>query len=200
MSYYYNYYIGYEKDNKIFPLGPFDNNGQFFSAIWRSRSFASDLHEDFELAPKEKLSEELLKALGRAEIDEEDKIFESPVKVLDLEKLGSSDFIKSGYFLIEDIEEYKKNNDAYDLFYEKLSPEVYAMRLENELKFGLPKPKLDCEGNPFEVHSVSEYAFFAYPDYNCKEYETFLIKEIANTFEFSDLVKNAKIVIIETEG
>ena len=38
MSYYYNYYIGYKKDNKIYPLGPYDCNGNLKPVISKSSS------------------------------------------------------------------------------------------------------------------------------------------------------------------
>ena len=50
ISWYYCYTLAIKskKDNKIYPLGPFDNKGEWKYIIERSRSFASDLHERFE--------------------------------------------------------------------------------------------------------------------------------------------------------
>ena len=47
MSYYYNYYLGYVKDGRVFSLGPFDYSGKLKALLSRSRSFASDLHDRF---------------------------------------------------------------------------------------------------------------------------------------------------------
>ena len=48
MSTYYDFYLGYKKeDGLIYPLGPFDDKGRFFSIFYRSRSFVSDLYQDF---------------------------------------------------------------------------------------------------------------------------------------------------------
>lgn len=199
MSYYYNYYLGYKKENKFYPLGPYDANGKLHEVICKSRSFASDLHEDFWHLKDEEMSEELKKAFsyetGSGEIQYQ------KVKYLPFKLLPSDNFVKSGYYLIKDIDEYiKSNGDTEDLFYEKLDSTVYAMKLKNEIALGKESTKYDCEGEELENYSASDYAFFAYPDYNSKEFEAFIIRQAANMFEFSELLKDAEIVVLETEG
>ena len=61
MSYYYNYYVGYKKDGKIYPWGPYNANGKLEPMVSRSRSFASDLHEEFYAVSDKEVSEELRK-------------------------------------------------------------------------------------------------------------------------------------------
>ena len=198
MSYNYNYYLGYEKDGKIYPLGPYDADGKIYSVITKSRSFASDLHEDFYPVKNMQISDKLRSAF-EFENCEGDKEMQN-VKYLYLKELPKDDFIKSGYFLIEDIQEYIKTNDTSDLFYEHLDPAIYAIKLKNEMALGKPSDKFDEEGNKFDNYSASDYAFFAYPDYNSKEFECFMLRNAVNMLEFSDLLENAKIVILETEG
>ena len=197
MSYYYNYYIGYKKDNKIYPLGPYSCDGKINEVLSRSRSFASDLHDDFHKIPDEMISSELRRDFEYENFNGE-KIVD--VKYLELDKMSDDNFIKSGYFLIEDVQSYLKDKDTEDIFYEYLEPAVYTMKMENELKFGKPETKYDVEGNPFSNYSCGDYTYFAYPDYHCKEYESFIIKQQAYIYEYTDVVKDAEIVILETEG
>ena len=198
MSYYYNYTLGYMKDGKIYPFGPFDRNGKLKDAVWVSRSFASDLHEDFDVVKEEQISDELRKAMQYEGWDNEMHMPE--VKWLALDDLPKGSFIKTGYFLQEDITAYLRGKDS-DLFFESMTPLEYAIRLETEMKFGKPPVIRDYEGTPIEERSCSEYAYFCYPDYNCKEYEAFRIREAAEILEDYSLTSNgAKIVVLETEG
>ena len=197
MSYYYNYYIGYKKNNKIYPLGPYSYDGRINEVLSKSRSFASDLHNDFKEVPNDMISSELRRDFEYEDFNGKKTV---NVKYLELDKMPDDNFIKSGYFLIEDIQTYLKDKYIEDIFYERLDPEIYTMKLQNELKFGKSKTKYDCEGNPFPNYSCEDYAYFAYPDYNCKEYESFIIKQQAYIYEYTNAVKDAEIVILETEG
>ena len=199
MSYYYNYYLGYKKDGKIYPLGPYDVSGTLHNVISRSRSFASNLHEDFFLVKEDEVSDKLRDAFQYTNFNNEKQMRQ--LKVLPLSMLPNDNYIRSGYFLIEDIKNYLENGyDAEGLFYERIEPTVYAMMLKNELAIGKMPERFDDEGNAFENHSTAEYSFFSYPDYYSKEYEAFLINQTAKMFEYSDILKDAKIVVLETEG
>lgn len=48
MSYYYTYYLGRRETatGKVGLAGPYDKDGRAVSIMSKSRSFASDLHED----------------------------------------------------------------------------------------------------------------------------------------------------------
>lgn len=122
MSYYYNYYLGYKKDGKIFPLGPYNHRGTLMSAISRSRSFASDLHEEFRRISEDEVSDELRKQFEYENYKGEKEI---NVKKLMLSELPAESYIKSGYFLIEDVEQYEKTGNSEDLFYESKSPSLH---------------------------------------------------------------------------
>ena len=199
MSYYYNYYIGYSHDGKICPLGPYDAFGKLRCVLSRSRSFASDLHEDFRDVPEGMISDELRKEFeyenweGRKEID---------VRFLEYENLPGDDFIRKGYFLIEDVAEYEKEHDSEGLFYDCLSPTVYHAKAANEMKFGRPGPLKDCEGEEYIPKAAADYMYYSYPDYRSKEYEVFLIKTVADILFESGwkMPEGSKIVILETEG
>lgn len=188
MSWYYCYYIGKKVNNKIEVIGMYDNNGKIHPVLERSRSFASSLKDYFNRFEEIEELEELKDILGAEYIS-----------ICPYKNLPKGDFVKAGYFLIEDVTQYLKEHDAWDLFYDKLSPEVYAERLKIERILGAPKPKVDEEGNVYEVHSCSDYMYFAYPDYSCEEYEAFMIKYAVEMLQPYNYERD-DIVIILGEG
>ena len=198
MSWYYNYTIGYIKDNKIYPFGPYNANGKLKDVFSRSRSFASDLYEDFYKISEEQISDELRKEFEYEDWNEEKKV---DVWYLPMSEMPDGDYVKTGYFLIDDIISYLKSKDTEDIFYEHMSSEEYAIRSTQEAKYGKPASQYDCEGSLIDNHSCADYAWFAYPDYISKEYESFLIREVAELLaEYNELPEGAKIVILMTQG
>lgn len=202
MSYYYNYTIGYELEGKIYPLGPYTSFGKLRDVVSRSRSFASDLYELFYPIPDEKVSDELRKQFEYTNWNNETVM--QDVKYLYLDNLPQGRPIKSGYFLITDVQMYEEGVSPFDgeLFYEHLTPTTYAARCVSEAKFGPPKPQKDCEGFEIPVHPASDYMFYAYLDTSSEEYEAQLIRDAADilTNDGWDLPKGARCVILETEG
>lgn len=198
MSYYYNYYIGYRKDGKYYPWGPYDANGKLSPAVWKSRSFASDLHDRFFLIEEKEISNEL-----RTEFEYEDWTGEKSVEVrcLAAKDLPDGSFIKTGYFLIEDVVQYEKYHDSFDLFYKSLPPQVYVAKMDHELKFGPNKPKKDELGEEYTEPNASDYMYYAYPDYDSEEYEAYILRHYVNNLEDYSLLKDGvEWVILETEG
>lgn len=193
MSYYYNYYVGYKKDEKIYPLGLYNSLGKLCPVLSRSSSFASDLYKDFMPVADKAISNELRQEFTYKNWKNED---ETDVKYLEVDKLPSSSFIKTGYFLIEDVKEYERDNDAEGLFYDYLSPTLYAEKAKIEILFGKNKPVKDDE---YTEHNASDYMFYAYPDYSSREYESFLLHRAASSLEDYDL-RDIEYVILETEG
>ena len=158
MIYYYNYYLGYidKSDGLFYPLGPYDNNGKLKCVFYRSRKFASDIHKEFYRIPSDKYSKQLKEEFSYKDCD--GTIQYEKVEYLSKKELPSFDYIKSGYFLIDDVKRYIENDKSlYDLdvFYEYLEPELFAAKQINELSTGIPPVKYDCEGNPLEQHSCS---------------------------------------------
>ena len=198
MSYYYNYYIGYRTpDDKIYPLGPFDANGVIHPALCRSRSYASALHHEFNCIPEKDVSDKLINALGYARQEDEEKTFENG-KFLPLNELPNGSFIKDGYFLIEDVIHYNKTGEAE--FCNCIPKEVYAAKLQNEIALGPPLPETDEFDQDVTPKSCRDYMYFAYPDVNSREYESWVIRNAIEMLEFSDRPKDSTLVIIETEG
>lgn len=200
MSYYYNYYIGYKRDGKIYPWGPFTGNGELFPALTRSASFASDLHDDFYDVKDEEMTEELKKHFSY-EVGEDEIEFER-VKYLPVKELPTGSYIRKGYFLIKDVEEYESDDEPgwFDGFYDNLTPQVYAAKLEKQLKFGPNKPKKNEYGELYTEHDASDYMYYAYPNYESKEYESWLLRKFADVLHDYDLGKDVEYVILETEG
>ena len=193
MSWYYTYYVVYKgKDGKFYPFGPYDYTGKLHNVLERSRSFASGLHEDFinigtsELR-KKLVSEKLLRIIHSHINDEQAKKFYDCSNdmylwsYLPFKELPSGEYIKKGYCLIDDIETYENNTEYFDGFYGVLSPTVYSKKLENELKFGAPKPVKDDFGEEYTPHSMSEYSYYVWPDYECIEYEAHSIRNAVYT-------------------
>lgn len=197
MSYYYSYYIGYKKDGKFFPLGPYDSFGELHPVLCKSRSFASDLHTEFLPIKGEEVSDELRKDFEFTDW-QGNKIVD--VKYLTVKDLPTGSFIKKGYFLIDDVKAYEEDKYAFDIFYDHLSPSVYAAKLENELKFGKPKPKKDEFGEEYEEHSVSDYIYYAYPDYDSIEFEAWTIRNFIEEFVTYKVSGEYEVVVLETEG
>lgn len=183
MSWYYDYYIGKKVNDKIELIGPYDNEGKIHPIFERSRSFASSLKDRFYSYNGEELK---------------DKLWSDLIKILPYRELPKTDFVKTGYFLVDDVEEYLKNGgDSYDLFYDRLDPQTYAEKLKTEIILGKPEPQKDEEGYEIEVHGCMDYMFFAYPDYNCEGYEALLIYNAVDAFGLYD---TKDIVIVMCEG
>lgn len=209
MSYYYCYRLGYKKDEKLYPLFPFSADGRWKDAICHSRSYDTKLHEDFNSTSVEMLSDEMKQMICKDYLDpdvsNEDRIKEVVpyIKWLPLKELPKGDYIKRGYFLISDVETYERRmeQDGWcdaDIFYDTLSVTVYNSRLKNAMMLGDDAVK-DEEGNIVE-HAVRDYMYYVYPDYNCKEYDAFILRTIAESCEYFDYKNGGEIVVIDWEG
>lgn len=204
MSWYTNFYIAYQTaDGMIYPYGPFDYSGDYKCIHWTSRSFTTDLKDSFDDVKKEQVSAELINAIYNRDIDDDTFELSNYWGICSLEDLPKGDFIKSNYYLIDDITKYREDKNAEDLFYDHLDPFVYNLKVQNELKFGKPTEKTDDWGNKYIPNSCEDYSFFAYADYDCKEYEAYKIRTIVYSMydSYGDSIpKGAKIVIFKTEG
>ena len=195
---YCNYYIGYRKDGKIYPWGPYTADGKLKSAVSRSSSFASELYREFQDIPDGEISEEL-----RREFEWEDygghKVMN--VEYLSEKDLPSGSFVKTGYFLIDDVKSYEKDEyDEFDGFYDVLSPSVYAAKLQHEITFGKNKPEKDIEGYEYTEPNASDYMYYAYPDYKSREYEAFILRQLIDALRSCRLGDDIEYVILKTEN
>lgn len=204
MSWYTIFYLGIQdNDGKITPLGPFDYKLDFKHVLCTSRSFTTDLKDSFYPITKEMLTDKLRREFPN-EVEDEENIYQY-FEYLPLKELPQGDWIKSGYYLLEDIRAYQEYKigkiDHFEGFYNELSPIEYAMKLENEIKFGKPDPKYDIEGEELPNYTCADYAFYTYPDYMCKEYEVYLLRTVANILmEDYEIPEGSRIVVVKTEG
>ena len=198
MSYYYNYYIGYKKDGKIYPWGPYNANGKLEPMVSRSRSFASDLHKEFYPVSDEEVSEELRKEFEYEDWNEAKRL---DVKYLSENDLPTGSYIRTGYFLIKDVEAYANDEHGnFEGFYDVISPEVYAAKLQHEMMFGKNQPKKYDEGYEYTEPNASDYMYYAYPNYETKEYESFILRQLIEALCEYHAEGNVEYVVLETEG
>lgn len=185
MSWYYSYYIGYKKNGKFYPLAPYDCNHNFYPILEKSRSFSSDLHNFFYKVEKDEISEELKEIFGN------DCFSECLISFLPLKEARATcgPWIKTGYCLYDDVQDYLRDHFSIDdLKYNMLSPEQFAVKMQKEL----------CSGqSEDEEHSYKDYIYFSFPDFECKEYEIFMILNQIDNIDFED---SDNIVILLFEG
>lgn len=194
MSWYYNYYLGYRLDGKIHVLGPFDNEGKLHSIISKSRSFASDLHEKFVRIKDSEITDELYTYFGELS---NYGVKTVNVEVLDIGSLPIGDIVKKGYVLIEDVVAYENGDD--DVFYDVLSPEVYAAKANNERMYGKNVEEVDEFGNTFHKPNASEYMYYAWVNQNSEEYESFILRTFYEAFNKYD-DNDREYVVLLSQG
>ena len=164
MSWYYSYYPCIRhKDGTIDIMGVFDKDGFAHPCLCNSRSFEYGLHEEFVDIQLSNLTNDSIKAL-RINLDEWDEVERNNpyMSYCAYHDLPSGSYIKSGYFLVEDIDNYEEwlNNPSdiwFDGFYEKISTQHYMNLLQHA-----PKEAL-------------KYAFYMYADKECKEYHSSIL-------------------------
>ena len=198
MSYYYQYYIGYMENGKIYPYGPYTSEGKLKPIVEKSCNFASDLHEDFVNVAEVQISEELRNEFGYKDWQGLESV---PVKYLPYENLPDGEYLVKGYFLIDDVQAWEQGGDD-SLFYNMISPLIYVEKFKKEITFGKNHPKKDAEGGEYIEPNASDYMYYIAPNYSSKEYEAFQIREVVNMLYDYDFFANdtKKIVILETEG
>lgn len=198
MSYYYNYCIGYKKDGKLYPWGPYNADGKLEPMISHSRSFASNLHEEFHVVAEKEISDELRKEF---EYEDWNGVKHLDVKYLSEKDLPTGSYIKRGYFLIKDVEAYENDEcDNFEGFYDVISPEIYVAKLQYEMRFGKNQPKVDDEGYEYTEPNASDYMYYAYPDYRTKEYESFILRQLIEALRDYRFDNDVEYVVLETEG
>lgn len=220
MSWYANFFLVYKnkKNGKFYPFGPFDYKGKLHSVFERS-GYEQELAREFwDLNSAEKrkelISEELFKTLTRYEDEDNDENYDEKRKefydgkgywlwsYLPYEDLPVGDYIKKGYVLIDEIEQCENNPEYFEGFYGVISPNVYAKKMENELKFGPPKPTTDDWGEEYTPKSMSEYSYYMWKDYDCVEYGANKIRNALSLMrDWYDLEHDGEdIYILCTQG
>lgn len=173
MSIYYSFYLGKQDDDKIVPVGPFDESGKLVPCLFCCGE-TYGLRDYFIKTDKSILSDRF------DNFDEFEDIY-----VCAYNELPNDSFVKSGYYLIDDVERYKNDESLIywgEIFYDHLSPEAYAAKMTSEIAVGPPRPYKDEFGNEIRPHSVADYMYFTYIDYASKEYLSHEIKNILYLF------------------
>jgi len=212
MSEYISYYICKKDKNSglIYPLGPFDDKGDLKCVLWKSRSYYTDLQELFTPVSKEQISDELIISVyskcedintTKGELGNGDYY---SFHYCPIDMLCSIDYIKSGYYLLEDIKKYERSltkHYEFDGFYDCLSPQLYCHMLasENSSKH-IREFDEDCAGTKYRVRHTSDYAYYMYPDYDSKEYEAYILKTVADILLPSYDRKDFDVVVIFDRG
>ncbi len=103
------------------------------------------------------------------------------ISLSDLRKLGL-DFIKKGYYLVDEIDEYENSEykDTEGIFYNPISAVSYANMCAKKIKTTTAK---DEEGYEYTKHGYEDYSYYAFPDYNSKEYLNFELSTLGSSFE-----------------
>lgn len=221
MSYYYTYYLGYEKDGLLYPLGPYDCNGKLCSVLTRSRSFASDLHNLFDPVRDSIASDEFKKVFEHEDYRGE-KGYEG-VSYLPAADLPYGDLFMRGYCLVKDILYYLdpvSDGDTNLLSYHMLTPEQFSFKAKAEMEHGVKPSSESVErededsdededeyGYDEKDHPCSDYAYFSFVDNSSRNFEAYMIRSALEMFEYSDVFlgsgykkTGAKPVVILSEG
>lgn len=140
----------------------------------RCASFAYDIDEEFYECSEDEFSEELKNAFYNLDWNN-NRVFDRTLKSLSFEELFKLDdnYIKKGYFLVEDIAEYEKTGDSEGLFYTGISPLEYSNLAAKQIKRSTYK---DEYGDEYVKYGWEDYMYYAYPDYQCKEYIVHVLK------------------------
>jgi hypothetical protein len=168
--------------------------------FFRTGGFTSELYKRFRPVKDEYVSPEL-----RKEFEHENVFGEktTDVNMLFPSELPEGTFIKSGYFLIDDVKYYLERNlwdpHDYDIFYDTMSPEVYAAKLKNEIALGKREYLVDDDGEEIRLPSCGDYMYFSYPDYCSEEYEAEVLRQMVMPYNFT-LPDGCEIVILEIHG
>jgi hypothetical protein len=122
------------------------------------------------------------------------------LKYLPVCELPNESHLIKGYFPIEDIQNYELGNySAEDILCNMITPTIYAEKLKKEYMFGKNKYEEDIEGEKYKEPDASDYMYYVIEDYNSKEYEAELLRNVAYIFG-DNLSEGESLVVIETEG
>lgn len=167
---------------KIHPLGLYNCFFALCPVIQRAENFASKLHTRFNLIREDMYSDDLKNEFGE----------DSALEYLPIDELPLGTYIKSGYFLIDEVKKFEQEGDEYFEFSEFLLPRFYAAKLQIEMMFGF-KESAEKRGEK----SVADYMFYTYPDYRSEEFEARVIHVAADALIKSvEQVEKEDLVVI----
>ena len=168
MSTYYSFYIGYQTpDKKLHGYGPYDYKGRLCPVLEKSRSFISDLPYEFWNADIDMLDEGLTKKFVYTPQGKESAT--TSLKYLPISDLPSTNYIRQGYYLKEEVSNHIAHLDEDFYFSEFYSVEEYAALAASAIS--------NFNGiNKEEIEDLQRFCFYCYPDYNSCEFESFMLR------------------------
>lgn len=91
----------------------------------------------------------------------------------------NSNYIKTGYFLVEDVKAFLQGADTEELFYDNLPAAVYADMCARKIS---AREVEDSEGCKHVQRGWEDYMYFAYPDLDGEAYLTHTLKVLLNSY------------------
>ena len=186
MSMYYTMYFVYKKEDKFYPIGPYTKNGKLLSVSAWSRSFMSNLIDDFRGIEPKDFSNDLFNVLLKSDKEEgygyhdfnefmkeeSNMLFGSNFLVCPLDTIkraGVNNGIVQGYMDRETVNQIERNklkgeDDYVEVSeYDFVMPTVYASMDKDEQK---------------------QYCYYAMQLTDSKSYQASLLTTIWSAMEF----------------
>lgn len=182
MSTYYYFYLGYRTlDNKVHLLGPCDKFGKFHPMLERSRSFIGNVPYNFYHIDESEMDDEVKIKFG---YESYNKTISYNISYLPTNELPSTDFIKSGYFNVDEV--LKNLNESEKYFEEYYNFNEYSLKLQSAV----------ISNDTEEINRLKKFIFYSYPDYSSDEYVYFLLNQYIsfygpfNEYTIKDILKD----------
>ena len=196
MSYYYTFFLGMKyADGTIDYVGEEPIIIESYSRGFFEESFL----EPFDYVCEKEMSDRLKTLRKISGWDGNEYIAETRyLSFKDFYNL-SREYIKSGYYLAEDVNRYLKQENKYDFdgFYEKVDPIIYSSLVRTRPET-IIRESIEFEGEKEVLHGANDYMWFAYPDYDSNKYKAAQIVSIIRFIEKNcELGKGEELLILE---
>lgn len=206
MSYYYNYYVGQRNKEtcKFTTVEPYDANGEPMCLLWKSSSFASDLHEDFNPICSKEMEDKLKSFSCFVPFSMTGEDYDKgcyKVKYMPYNEFQLSQPFRKGYVLTDDVISYSHDMgcDFSDYARDILTPEQYAAFAHSYMTAKKTRNVYDPANDEDIECTPSDYMLFNWVDYDGRQYEQWCITNIISSLDISP-DKGYELVILETEG
>lgn len=149
---------------------------------WMPRHF----EDEFTPVSADDCDEELQKAFTYKNWNDKEE-FSDTLSYMTLDELNAlkSDYIKHGYYLVDDVDKYEKYKEDscvsdLDIFYDAVSPTVYANMCAKQIKRHQEK---DAEGYEYTAYGFDDYMPYSWPDYDSQEFLVSQLQTIMNSYK-----------------
>lgn len=188
MSMTYTYYLGYIKDNTLYPLGPFDKDGDIKSIPLYTYDNLFSEHDYF------KNVDDDCKIDKRFD-DYFEGIYNYPLYYTYIEDLPKEDYIYNGYFPQSNVIKYLES-DGSDVMTEvmkrKMLPdEIFAAKALHEIKSGKTNG-ISCKD--YVYFSVIDKYGIEYFSNRARCYTNLMLRNSNNSIDISEVVLVMRII------